>query len=44
MPAEIDLIVRLIPIAETGDEFGLIVPLEAAARDDVENSDRKSVV
>src|ERR1700733_12894938 len=38
MAAEIELIVRLIPIAKAGDEFGFVVPLETTSRHDVENS------
>jgi len=38
VPSEIELIVRLKPIAESGDEFGLIVTLEAGSGHDVEHS------
>src|SRR5271168_1065479 len=40
MPAEIQLIVGLEPVAETGNQFTLIVPLEPAAGDDIEDSVR----
>ena len=38
VPAEVDLIVRLKPVAETGDEFRFIIPLEAGAGDDIKDS------
>ena len=40
MAAEVDLIVRLIPVSETGDKLRLIISLETASRHDVEDSVR----
>src|SRR6202044_3600068 len=40
VPSEIELIVGLVPIAETGDKLRLIVALEAGAGHDIEDSVR----
>src|ERR1700735_3294174 len=40
MASEVELVIRLLPIAESEDEFRLIVALEAAAGHDVEDSIR----
>src|SRR5947209_20390704 len=40
VPAEINLIIGLIEIAEAGDQFPLVIPLKSRPRNDVEHAIR----